>query len=40
MKAREKDAEALAELVKIVWPEHTEDDLTGIVLESRFGERI
>ena len=33
MKATEKDAKALAELVKIVWPEHTEDALTRIILE-------
>ncbi|MBR6703810.1 MAG: GNAT family N-acetyltransferase [Lachnospiraceae bacterium] len=33
MKAAEKDAEALAGLVKIVWPEHTEEALTEIILE-------
>ena len=33
MKATEKDAEALAGLVKIVWPEHTEKALTRIILE-------
>ena len=33
MKAAEKDAEALAGLVKIAWPEHTEDALTRIILE-------
>lgn len=33
MKATEKDAEALAGLVKIVWPENTEEALTRIILE-------
>lgn len=33
MKATEKDAEALAELVKIVWPENTEEALIRIILE-------
>ncbi len=33
MRATKKDAEALAGLVKIVWPEHTEEALTAIVLE-------
>ena len=33
MKAAEKDAEALAGLVKIVWPEHTEEALVRIILE-------
>ena len=33
MKATEKDAEALAGLVKIVWPENTEETLTRIILE-------
>ena len=33
MKASEKDAEALAGLVKIVWPEHTEEALTRILRE-------
>ena len=40
MKATEKDAEALAGLDKIVWPEHSEEELAGIVQESQFGERI
>ena len=29
----EKDAEALAGLVKIIWPEHTEEALSRIILE-------
>ena len=33
MKATEKDAEALAGLVKIVWPENTEKALTKILLD-------
>ena len=33
MKATEKDAKALAGLVKIVWPEHTEEALVRIILE-------
>ncbi len=33
MKATEKDAKALAGLVKIVWSEHTEQALTKIILE-------
>ena len=33
MRATQKDAQALAGLVKIVWPEHTEADLTRIILE-------
>ena len=33
MKATEKDAEALAGVVKIVWPEHTEEELIQIILE-------
>ena len=33
MKATEKDAEMLASLVKIVWPEHTEEALTRILRE-------
>ena len=33
MKATEKDAEMLAGLVKIVWPEHTEEALTRILRE-------
>ena len=33
MKATEKDAEELAGLVRIVWPEHTEEALTRIILE-------
>ena len=33
MKATEKDAEALAGLVKIVWPEHTGEALVRIILE-------
>ena len=33
MKASEKDAEALAGLVKIVWPENTEEALTRILSE-------
>ena len=33
MRAAKKDAEALAGLVKIVWPEHTEEALTRIILE-------
>ena len=32
MKATEKDAEALAGLVKIVWPENTEEALIRIIL--------
>lgn len=31
MKATEKEAEALAKLVKIVWPEHNEEALTQII---------
>ena len=38
MKATEKDAEALAELVKIVWPEHTEEALTRIILEYMYSD--
>ena len=33
MKATEKDAEMLASLVKIVWPEYTEEALTRILRE-------
>ena len=33
MKATEKDAKALAGLVKIVWPEPSEEALTKIILE-------
>ena len=33
MKAAGKDVEALAGLVKIVWPEHTEEALKGILLK-------
>ena len=33
MKATDKDAETLAGLVKIVWPENTEEALTRIILE-------
>ena len=33
MKAMKKDAKALAGLVKIVWPEHSEGALTKIILE-------
>lgn len=33
MRATKKDAKALAELVKLVWPEHSEADLTKIILE-------
>ena len=33
MRATEKDAEMLADLVKIVWPEHTEEALTRILRE-------
>ncbi len=33
MRATGKDAVALAGLVKIVWPEHTEEALTRIILE-------
>ena len=33
MKATKKDVKALAELVKIVWPEHSEEALTKIILE-------
>ena len=33
MRATQKDAQALAGLVKIVWPDNTEADLTRIILE-------
>ncbi len=33
MKVTERDAETLARLVKIVWPENTEEELIGIILE-------
>ena len=33
MRATEKDAEALAGLLKTVWPEHAKEALTRIILE-------
>ena len=32
MRADEKEAEFLSELVRIIWPEHTVEELTGIIM--------